>query len=273
LTEVSGLAWSGRDRNLLWTHNDSGNDARVFAVGFDGGDRGTVVIDNATAVDWEDIALQRGPAPLDVLWVADIGDNAARRDDVQLYRFPEPDAPGPGTTVHVTAEIVTLRYEDGPHDAEALLVDDRSGDVVIVTKEAKPPTGVYRAGAATSVPGAIATLERVGELTPAPGVGIADTLDQLGALGGLTTRVTGADASRAGRVVAVRSYGGVSVYPWPKRRSLVDALAGTPCAAPAPADPTHPQGESVALSPAGDAYATVSEGRDAPIVVVDRRDR
>ena len=72
----------------------------------------------------------------------------------------------------------------------------------------------------------------------------------------------------SGRVAAVRTYGGVSLYPWPKGTALTDALTATGCAAPAPFDLTHPQGEAVALAPNGRAYVTMSEGAQAPIVLV-----
>ena len=269
LVEISGLAWSRRDRNLLWANNDSGDSARLFALGLDGSDRGTVVVDGAAAIDWEDIALQRGPKKVNVLWAGDIGDNAAGRSAIVVYRFPEPPAPGAGATTTVTADAITLRYADQPHDAEAMLVDDRSGDLVIVTKEPQEPAGVYRGRAKELKPGALVTLERVGDLTLPPDEGLAGLVAQLGAFGGLASRITAADASGAGKVAAVRSYGGVALFPWPKGASLADALAATGCAAPAPADPAHPQGEAVALSPDGRAFVTASEGASPPIVRVD----
>ena len=62
----------------------------------------------ADAVDWEDIAAQDG-----VLYVGDIGDNAARRPEIVVYRLSEPGAAG-----DVEAERLVLHYADGPHDAE-----------------------------------------------------------------------------------------------------------------------------------------------------------
>jgi hypothetical protein len=264
LVETSGLAWSRRDRDLLWAHNDSGDTARVFALGLDGRDRGTVVVDGAAAVDWEDIALQRGPGKqTNVIWAGDVGDNASGRAEIVVYRFSEPDPPGPGKTTHTIADMITLQYADRPHDAEAMIVDDRTGDLVIITKEPQPPAGVFVARAATLEPGAPVVLERAGDLTLA-----ASPVPDLGVFAALATLVTGADATGHGRAAAVRSYGGVSLYAWPKGTSLTEALSGPACAAPAPFDLTHPQGEAIALSPDGRAYATASEGAQAPIVVV-----
>ena len=71
----------------------------------------------AEAIDWEDIAA-RGRT----LYVGDIGDNLAARPNVTVYRFAEPP---PGVT-SVAAQRIDLRYADGAHDAETLLVDPRS---------------------------------------------------------------------------------------------------------------------------------------------------
>ena len=59
--ESSGVAVSRAHRGVLWTHNDSGDDAYVYATDLAGTDRGVVRIRGARAVDWEDIAL--GPCP------------------------------------------------------------------------------------------------------------------------------------------------------------------------------------------------------------------
>ncbi len=45
-------------------------------------------------------------------------------------------------------DTLTLRYPDGPHDSEALMVDPRSGDLYVVVKHlAGGPAAVYRAPA------------------------------------------------------------------------------------------------------------------------------
>lgn len=269
LVETSGLAWSRRDRDLLWAHNDSGDTARVFALGLDGSDRGIVVVDGAAAVDWEDIALQRGPGRrTNYIWAGDIGDNTAGRSEIVVYRFTEPDPPGPGATVHTTADMFTLRYEDRPQDSEALIADDRTGDLVVITKAGDTPAGIYVARASELQPGATATLRRAGDLTLPTDGGLTPRAPDLGVFSALAGLVTSADASGAGRVAAVRTYGGVSLYAWPKGTALTAALTATGCAAPAPFDVSHPQGEAIALAPTGRAYVTASEGAQAPIVLV-----
>lgn len=49
--ELSGLAASRAHANVFWTHNDSGDSARLFATDIDGGTAGTLSITGATAND------------------------------------------------------------------------------------------------------------------------------------------------------------------------------------------------------------------------------
>ena len=84
-----------------------------------------------------------------------------------------------------------LTYPDGPHDAEALLVD-RPGRPVVVTKERARPAGVYRTERPPDGVGPT-PLVRVGKLALPP----SDTPGgPLGGLGSLV--VTGAAASADG---------------------------------------------------------------------------
>jgi hypothetical protein len=62
-----------------------------------------------------------------------------------------------------TAEAIRLRYPDGAHDAEALVVHPTTGDLYIVTKTTESAAVVYKASAPLSI-SEIKTLTRVGEL-------------------------------------------------------------------------------------------------------------
>ena len=85
----------------------------------------------AQAEDWEDIAAGPDPDGRPLLYVGDIGDNAPGGPTIDVYRVAEPQV---GDTATAPAERLQLRYPDGAHDAEALLVDPLRGDLVIVTK-------------------------------------------------------------------------------------------------------------------------------------------
>ena len=126
---------------------------------------------------------------------------------------------------------------------EAMVVDPVSGDLVFVTKEWSRlgTSGVYRSPAGLAA-GSTTTLERVGEVPLEPG-----------------TLVTGADVTRDGSLVALRSYGAVDLYRRPAGEPLWAAFSTTPCSGPSPGEL---QGESIAFAPDGGSYMTVAEGPD-----------
>jgi len=147
ITESSGLT-RDPDRGVYWTVNDSGDTGTVYAVRPDGGVAG-VLRYRAAPIDVEAVTLWRNR-----LFVADIGDNRARRDFITVYFF---DNPRPGQTR--TYRSIDFAYPDGPHDAETLLVDG-TGRLFVVTKEAK--AGIYAAPARPSRQG-VNRLIRVGD--------------------------------------------------------------------------------------------------------------
>jgi hypothetical protein len=62
LVEASGLIVSRRDPEILWTHNDSGDTSRLFALDRDGAALGTWSFDLPDS-DWEDLAWGQTPTP------------------------------------------------------------------------------------------------------------------------------------------------------------------------------------------------------------------
>lgn len=247
LVEVSGLAISTKNANTLWAHNDSGDTARLFAITPAGATRAVYTLTGATAIDWEDMAIGPGPtADTPYLYAADIGDNAQARPDVAVYRVPEPTVSGSGAQALGGVEKLTFQYPDGPHDAEALIVDPRSGELYIIQKSlGGGAVGLYRAPANLAA-GSTTVLTRVSTFTLPTG---------------LANAVTAADITPDGNTIAVRTYGAVRLY---SRTTFTvpQALGIPPCAGPLP---TEGQGESVALQPDGRAYSTVSEGASAQL--------
>ena len=60
--------------DFLWTHNDSGDRPRLYALDLTGKHLGTCDVEGAGAVDWEDMAsFQRDGTSY--LLIADVGDN------------------------------------------------------------------------------------------------------------------------------------------------------------------------------------------------------
>lgn len=246
LRESSGLAASRSRDGVLWTHNDSGWEAEIFAISPDGRLLGTFQVVGATNVDWEDIAF--GPCPAgECLFIGDIGDNDAARDHVVVYRLPEP---GIGATTATGAEAFRFRYPDGPRDAEGLFVMP-GGDLYFVTKGGDEPPTLYRhRGALRSAE--VVELERVTALHPER----VDLLDQL----------TGADATPGGEWVAIRSYKALTLYRGAHlvRGDTVPAVTFdlTPVG--------EAQGEGVALLPDGTVFLSSEGGFGKAAATVSR---
>jgi len=255
VVELSGMAASRRHGGVLWAHNDSGGAAEVYALAGNGASLGAYPVTGAAATDWEDMAVGPGPGTGSYLFLGDIGDNGAERATVTVYRVPEPAAKpaGPGAALGGAAAI-QLKYPAGPADAEALLVDPRSGDLVIVTKALSGTSRVLSASKASLQPGAVVTMSDRGTikipLPPNGGSGLPGTM------------VTGGDVSPDGSIVALRTYRSVLLYPRGGSGSVVDALKRAPCFGP---QAEEPQGEAVAFSSDGASLMTASEGAHVPL--------
>jgi hypothetical protein len=219
-TELSGLVrWHD---GTFWTHNDSGDGPRLFHLSKTGAVLGEVPIQGAAAVDWEDIAV-RGRT----LYIGDIGDNTASRPDIAVYTVRA------GTA---QATKVTLRYPDGAHDAETLLVDPKNGELAVITKDFGGAAGVY-------------TARRSGTHQ------LKSTLNL-----GLGEALTGGDVSADGRTIVLRSYD--RAFLWTRRagESLAQALKREPTCAVHADLLQEGQGEALALNRDGTAFYTVPEG-------------
>lgn len=225
--ELSGLVRSPSSSGLLWSHNDSGSGPVLFGLRADGRVVAHPTVTGAQAVDWEDIAA--GPGPL--LYIGDIGDNDRSRPSIDIYRVREPP---PGATATAPARRLRLRYPDGPHDAEALLVDPLRGDVVVVTKALDGAAAYHAVGSA---------LHRAGTVRGA-------------------RFVTGGSVSADGHVVALRGYASVWIWIRHGREPLTRTLQRAPCSPPLSLLPEG-QGEAIALDRHGRSFATVAEGSPA----------
>ncbi|TWT73266.1 hypothetical protein [Allorhodopirellula solitaria] len=143
LAESSGLAFSTRDPHCIWTHNDSGHAATLFA--FDsrtGLQTGECHLAGVNAIDWE--SLTSAGLGRRELIVADSGDNDARREFITLYRFDEPD---PHETTRLSPSDygqLHVRYPGGAIDCEAVWYDEVESSLILLGKGRLPFAGVYR---------------------------------------------------------------------------------------------------------------------------------
>jgi hypothetical protein len=236
--ELSGLVRSRRERDLLWSHDDSGAGPELYGLRTDGRVATHPTVTGAQAVDWEDIAAGPARDGTPLLYVGDIGDNGTARPSIDVYRVPEPKV---GDAATAPAARLTLRYPDRPHDAEALLVDPIRGDLIVVTKvvgsarayrtAAREPAGAYT-------------------LTAGPGVDMSF--------------VTAGDVSADGRIVVLRGYDRVAVWVRRGRERLTTTLARAPCVSPTSLL-GEGQGEAIALDRHGTSFMTVPEGSPAAL--------
>jgi hypothetical protein len=143
LTEASGLAISTRDPGVIFAINDSGNEARLFALDHTGKDLGTWLIDGVRNIDWEDLASFELQGK-HYLLIADTGDNLRWRSTVLLYVIETPDlaAPFRGASLPIAWQI-EFQFEHGPRDSEAVAVDVASMQVLLIAKRVIPAE-VYR---------------------------------------------------------------------------------------------------------------------------------
>jgi hypothetical protein len=239
ISESSGIVASAQYDDVFYTHNDSGDTARFFAIDRSCRTRATFVLGGVQARDWEDIS--RGPG--NTLWLGDIGDNSATRvNGILIHRVQEPAAAE--GMVRLTATSYRLRYADGPHDAEALLVEPRTGQVLVVTKGLAGGT-VY----AAPLPLQAANpniLKRVGTV-PVPDV-------------------TAGDISPDGSHLVLRNY--TAAYEWDVTGDdVAGALEKQPTRIPLP---RSPQGEAISYSRDGRSLIVSSEGVGATVQEIDR---
>ena len=150
IKESSGLSAS-ECQDVLWTHNDAGNDAFIFAMSLEGKHLGTWRVQNARNVDWESITSYKDAGGKCFLIIGDIGDNDEARTELEIYRVPEPTpsaetakATSANSLQTEPAQSMKFIYPNGRHNAETIMVHPGTGDIYVVTKKKSGPAGVYR---------------------------------------------------------------------------------------------------------------------------------
>ncbi len=252
ITEGSGIVLSRQNPGVAWIHNDSGWAGSIFGIATNGSYLGRFYIPTVFFGNFEDIAIGPGPNPeFQYIYLGDIGDNFFSRSQIYVYRFPEPAAYGyfaasvPFDQPLQGVQEITLTYPDGPHDAEALMVDPLTGDLFIVTKEDTGQSttnvaGLYRASRAQLDSGAPVNLTRMRSI----------------AFSGFRN-VSAGDISFDGRLITMRRGGRVWTWNRAANQTVSDALAvaGTTQQVVS----SEPNGEAIGFHPTGLGYYTHSE--------------
>ena len=253
LWEASGLIASRQNPGVVWTHNDSGYAGSVFALSTNGTLLAQYSVPNVWGGDFEDIAFGPGPSPeTHYIYLGDIGDNYSTRPSIQVFRFPEPAVYGyqsnnPPSRLVAGATGITLRYPDGPYNAEALLIDPLNGDLFIATKLTNS-SRIYRATRAELDSGDV-TLTFIREIS--------------------FFKVSAGDVSADGSLVALRRGGTGALWVRAAGQSIGDVLAGNSINIPIA---NEPNGEALGFHPTGLGYYTLSEGSSQPLFYYRRTD-
>lgn len=247
IAESSGMACCRHTPGVFWTHNDSGDAARIYAFNSQGEDLGTCLLAGARARDWEDMAsftLGRKH----YLLLGDTGDNYLRADVHHLYLIEEPPFdPRRGTvaqSVPVT-HTISYRYEDGRHNCESVAVDSTNKTILLVAKELGSQCNVY----ALSWP-------------------VKDSDQPLVARKIATLKIpptTGMDVSPDGRRAVVLTYGSAYEYRRGVQEDWATALARPPQVITLP---SRRKGEAICYGVDGKTLYLTSEAVPAPLFQV-----
>ncbi|XP_078332434.1 uncharacterized protein LOC144625475 [Crassostrea virginica] len=252
INEASGLAASRRHPGVLYTHNDSGDRARIFALDSeDGRTLAEYQITPSANYDWEDLSVGVCPSNSGTcIYIGDVGGNYGTTGSVKnIYVVKEPDVISGDGTLNLLAK---LHYHWDVYDTETLMVDPL-GNVVLISKV---QGGRGKVGVIPSI--AFYTAQQL----PIPhSYNITNSLtlnlpttDNVDPLGG--------DISPNGREVLLRTHH--KIYHWMvSNGDYVTTLNKTsPLEVP---QRDEPQGEAVAWDARGEGYYTLSEREKQPL--------
>ena len=256
IDESSGLIASQNHPDKFWTHNDNGDDLRLFLIDAAGTLHGVVQLTNVKAQDIEDIAGYEFEGRSQIV-LGDIGDNAFRRKNCELLVFEEPELQlNKEKVARKKIDKITrikFAYEDGSRNCEAMAIDSQRHEVWLATKEslAGPLSPKKREPAFYRLSIADMTEQREEPLTARK---IAPLRDPL---------ATGMDFSHNGSLVVIRTYTYARLYrraseqTWDEVfRSGESEMFGLP---------TQIQGEAICFFQDDAALLTTSEQKGQPI--------
>lgn len=261
LREASGMEVISSHEDMLWFVNDSGNDAALIALDYKTGTYNTLAVEGAKNRDWEDMAaFSYGDVPW--LAIADVGDNAGKRDQVFIYLFPEPNPQAASVRVHTRLSIT---YPKGARDVESVAIDSNSNSIYLLSKREKSPR-LYRAPlpdlseAIKKKPFKVkAQAARLGKIRTLPKPSPLDLFSMLNKYAAQPTSMTMLPDSSA---IAILTYGAIYLAMLSNDGDWYKALEAPVCRV---AQLDLEQAETIAADSSGRLYVT-SEGRGVPLL-------
>lgn len=258
--ESSGLAVSRRNKGILWTHNDSGDDAFIYALDLKGKRRAIFRITGARNVDWEDIAAYTDKNGASYLYIADIGNNNRTRAETVIYRVREPeikpeDANSTKKTARLTekAEAIRVKYPDARRDAETLLVNPSNGDLYIISKSLVGSAEVYKLSAPFETD-KTNTMEHIGQ------IGVPSVTPGF---------LTGGSISPDGKRLVLCDYFAAYEFVLPAKAQTFEEIWKQSAVAINLGE--REQGEAVCYSSDGKTVYATSEKKSSPLIAVERK--
>ncbi len=268
LLEVSGLAASRRNSDLLWVLNDSGNRPVLHALNTRGTDLGQVALAGVKNVDWEDLAAFTWKGEPWLL-VTDTGDNPGRRSKVVLHALPEPKADAQGRFAGTVRPAWSLpfTYPDGPRDCEAVAVDEAAGQILLLSKRSKPPV-LYSLplGPPLAERPQVATV--IGPLATIPPPTATDLLLPYGRY---RSQPTAMDLSSDGKELLILTYRHAYLVQRMPGQDWKNVLAEPPLAIKLPDLFTLAQREAACFSSDGKRLFVTGEGVGAALLRLERQ--
>ena len=259
ITESSGLVASRCNKNVFWTHNDSGNGAFVYALNKKGKKLGTWKVTDAKNVDWEDIAIIKDKNGKCFLYIGDIGNNTRSRGTFIIYKVKEPKVSKidktssekkPQTTEK--AESIKFKYPNTRRNSETLMIHPKTEDIYIFSKRYTGASGVYKLLAKTS--SGINTLKKVADLSlPALPNGL----------------LTGGEISSDGKRIILCDYFNAYELVLPKDANSFDEIWKNDSSIIELGK--REQGEAICYSIDMNSIFATSEKRNSPFIEVERK--
>lgn len=227
INEISGIADSKLNPGYIWAEEDGGNPPQLYLLSHSGKLNKKIFIKRAVNRDWEEMQLSDGK-----IYIGDIGDNNRVYDEYYFYFFNEPSV---SVDTISTLEKISFKYSDGPHDAEAFLIDPQTRDIIIITKRDNP-----------------SLLYKISYPYSTTGLNVATPAGALSFSG-----VVGAALSPIGDEILIKTY--LSIARFGRKQGESIALALQSASAVIAGYKVEPQGEAIGFSLDNKGFFTLSE--------------
>ena len=266
LAEISGITASSHSGKRYWLLNDSDNKPHIYQIDKKGRVTGQITVAGTRNTDWEDLSRFTFKDKAYLL-VADVGDNFGSRKQIKLHWIKEPKKQNGHKSKLWEKSIsptttLTVEYEDGPRDAEAVAVDSNNQYIYIITKRDKPPR-LYRLPLKKSKKTVMAKFVTSLKKHPAPS--IKDILSSP-RFGPHRYSPTALDFSPDGKSAAVLTYHHLFIYKRSKKESWEQAFNKKPKIF---IKHQLKQAEAASFSRSGNQIVFTSEKLPAPLLFLD----